>query len=245
MGAPHADQHNCSEETLIQHLILEQNNSMMKEKRKSFVRAVKLLLNRKHEVKYSENSDKVVYKTVLSKTNSLPVNVSLSDSYICDQNIDKRLTLKYFTKPNLITPHKSESQNDESQFSPSKGFRKQKYHSVKVVEQRRHQDDELTSQDYFHKPKYHSVKVRPSATIESHPKVGTESSHQRSTTRRFSIKRFKQKETLKKNQSLPNLCEDEIVLTGATDVDTVDAATKQMFKQQSDCDIELIEMSFE
>ena len=189
----------------------------MKEKRKSFVRAVKLLLNRKHEVKYSENSDKVVYKTVLSKTNSLPVNVSLNDSYICDQNIDKRSTLKYFTKP-ILTPYKSESQDDESQFSPSKGFRKQKYHSVKV---------------------------RPSATIESHPKVGTESSHQRSTTRRFSIKRFKQKETLKKNQSLPNLCEDEIVLTGATDVDTVDAATKQMFKQQSDCDIELIEMSFE
>merc|ERR1712012_41163 len=202
------DQHNCSEETLIQHLILEQNNSMMKEKRKSFVRAVKLLLNRKHEVKYSENSDKVVYKTVLSKTNSLPVNVSLNDSYICDQNIDKRSTLKYFTKPNLITPHKSESQECES--PSSKGFRKQKYHSVKVVEQRRHQDDELTSQDYFHKPKYNSVKVRPSATIESRP----ERTHQRSTTRRFSIKRFKQKETLKKNQSLPNLCEDEIVLTG-------------------------------
>merc|ERR1712012_346866 len=243
MGAPHADQHNCSEETLIQHLILEQNNSMMKEKRKSFVRAVKLLLNRKHEVKYCENSDKVVYKTVLSKTNSLPVNVSLNDSYICDQNIDKRSTIKYFTKPNLITPHKSESQNDESQFSPSKGFRKQKYHSVKVVEQRRHQDDELTSQDLFHKPKYHSVKVRPRATIESRP----ERTHPRSssTKRRFSIKRFKQKETLKKNQSLPNLCEDEIVLTDARDVDTVDAATKQMFKQQSDCDIELIEMSFE
>ena len=211
----------------------------MKEKRKSFVRAVKLLLNRKHEVKYCENGDKV-YKTVLSKTNSLPVNVSLNDSYICDQNIDKRSTLKYFTKP-ILTPYKSESQDDESQFSPSKVFRKHKYHSVKVVEQRRHQDDELTSQDYFHKPKYHSVKVRPSATIESRP----ERTHQRSTTRRFSIKRFKQKETLKKNQSLPNLCEDEIVLTGATDVDTVDAATKQMFKQQSDCDIELIKMSFE
>lgn len=200
----------------------------MKEKRKSFVKAVKLLLGRKNHEGFQENQPP---KVVLNKTYSLPVNVSLNDSNIYDLDVgcDKGSTLKYFTSAQQLVGDTNK---------PSTKLYKTKFHSFNV------QEPCDTSSEPFVKPKYYSVKVRQPSNANNHDQ---NSNHSSSSSRKLSIKKFKQRELFKVNQSLPNLIEDLCPESEHSEdlVDTIDCATKQLFQNQTDCDIDLIEMSFE
>jgi len=165
---------------------------------------------------------------VLNKTYSLPVKVSLNDSniFVLDVVNDKESTLKYFTSAQQLVGDTNK---------PSTKVYKTKFHSFNV------QEPCDTSSEPFVKPKYHSVKVRQPSNANNHDQ---NSNHSSSSSRKLSIKKFKQRELFKVNQSLPNLIEDLCPESEHSEdlVDTIDCATKQLFQNQTDCDIDLIEM---
>lgn len=204
----------------------------MKEKRKSFVNAVKVLLGKKKKQDnyYQECQNKVE----LNKTYSLPVNVSLSDSSIYDLKHEKLQrkgsTLQYFASPSKV--HECSTHLHQTKHNPNDGKR---------------QDIEDTQK--YAKLKYHSVKARERNSKAEIVKSHHQNQIHSSSSRKFSIKRFKgRKDHLKVNQSLPNLSENlncMIETVGNESVDTIDFATKEMFKHQTDCDNDFIELSFE
>merc|ERR1712062_663013 len=192
--------------------IIKTTFEKMKEKRKSFMKAVKLLVGKKKQENYQEYHDKVL----LNKTYSLPVNASLNDSNIYDLKHErvqrKGSTLQYF--------------------APSSNHEK---FATNIYHIEHHSNDVATDNNV--RPKYHSVKVRErkfnAEIVKSHQHH--QNSNHSNSTRKFSIKRFKgRKELVSMNQSLPNLSEDTNLETKRdqnqdNSFDTIDFATKEMF----------------
>jgi len=232
----------------------------------SLINFVKKLLHKQkkrtecEECEILENNN-VKNKSTLSKTSSLPPNLSLNE-IISDINTGEIL---------------------ESHSSPVKSRRK--YQSLKNRTRAVSPIHSIHSSPVKTRRKYHSMKNRSVSPSNNRvklkstehlffPETSASESHYNGkniNSRKLSIKKFKQRHSIKKqnvvHQSLHNITEEAQVsqykdctvhssystnaLQNRTEnnedkVDAVDAATKRLFKSNDKyCDIEYIEISFE
>jgi len=164
-------------------------------------------------------------RKLLSKTNSLPMKMSLSDTNI------------YFQNPTMNESFKKNLRNENK--------RRNKFTSLKIKK-----SENISNSEQI-RNKFTSLKVKKTENSSNNEHFRKNSN---STNRKLSMKYLKKStSSVILNQSLPNLNEESILSgveqhesSSETIVDCLDSDTFKMFEYENrGCDIELIEMSIE